>query len=158
MPNDVPAWLVTLGTVETSCCGEVVASHFWRQMVVRFSPLMEIYSVYQMRRWLLHWQGNGHRRYCLVAIEAHLLKRVIQEDRIKPALMPLMTLCTTAIDIVPLTREKVADDIVKFLGTDSVCFFADRTREPGLRELQDETFGPIIDWFEKRFGVKVQKQ
>lgn len=78
-----------------------------------------------------------------------------QEERIKPSLMPLMTLCTTAIDIVPLTRDKVANDIVKFLGTDTVCFFADVQKEPGLRELQEETFLPIISWFEARFGVKV---
>lgn len=78
-----------------------------------------------------------------------------QEERIKPALMPLMTLCTTAIDIVPLTRDKVVNDIVKFLGTDTVCFFADAQKEPGLREMQEEMFLPIIAWFENRFGVKV---
>lgn len=69
--------------------------------------------------------------------------------------MPLMTLCTTAIDIVPLTREKTVNDIVKFLSTDTVSFFADSTNEPGLRELQEEMFPPAIAWFERRFGVKL---
>lgn len=78
-----------------------------------------------------------------------------QEDRIKPALMPLMTLCTTAVDIVPRIRDKTVNDCVKFLSTDSVCFFAEREGEPGLREMQEECFLPIIDWFEARFGVKM---
>lgn len=53
---------------------------------------------------------------------------------------------TTAVDIVPRTREKVVNDIVKFLATDSVCFFADPKEEPGLREMQEEAFFPIINW------------
>ena len=69
--------------------------------------------------------------------------------------MPLMTLCTTAIDIVPITREKTVNDIVKFLSTDTVSFFADPAAEPGLRELQEEMFPPAIAWFERRFGVEL---
>lgn len=69
--------------------------------------------------------------------------------------MPLMTLCTTAIDIVPRTREKTVNDIVKFLSTDTVTFFANPNLEPGLREQQDELFDPILAWFEKKFGVKL---
>ena len=78
-----------------------------------------------------------------------------QEDRIKPALMPLMTLCTTALDIVPVTRLKTVNDIVKFLSTDTVTFFADATQEPGLREMQEEAFPPAMEWFERRFGVRL---
>lgn len=79
-----------------------------------------------------------------------------QEERIKPALMPLVTLCSTAIDIVPRTRDKTLNDIVKFLATDTVCFFADEAQEPALREVQEELFNPIIDWFEKAFDVKLE--
>jgi chaperone required for assembly of F1-ATPase len=78
-----------------------------------------------------------------------------QQDRIKPALMPLMTLCTTALDIVPTTKLKTVNDIVKFLTTDTVAFFADASEEPGLREMQEEAFPPAIEWFERRFGVKL---
>ena len=81
---------------------------------------------------------------------------VSQEDRIKPALMPLMTLATTAIDIVPRRKEKTLNDIVKFLNTDTVCFFASSKDEPGLREMQVETFLPILQWFEKEFDVKLK--
>ena len=80
---------------------------------------------------------------------------IAQVDRIKPAIMPLMTLCTTALDIVPRVREKTVNDCVKFLSTDTVCFFADPNEEPGLRELQEEAFVPIIEWFNKRFGVEL---
>jgi chaperone required for assembly of F1-ATPase len=69
--------------------------------------------------------------------------------------MPLMTLCTTALDIVPVTREKTVNDICKFLATDTVSFFANPKEEPGLREMQEELFAPAIEWFEGRFGVKL---
>ncbi len=78
-----------------------------------------------------------------------------QEQLIKPALMPLMTLCTTALDIVPSTRLKTVNDVVKFLSTDAVAFFADPAAEPGLREMQEEAFPPAIAWFERRFGVQL---
>ena len=81
---------------------------------------------------------------------------IAQEDRIKPAIMPLMTLCTTALDIVPRVREKTVNDCVKFLSTDTVCFFADPNEEPGLREMQEEAFVPIIEWFNARFGVELK--
>lgn len=78
-----------------------------------------------------------------------------QEDRIKPALMPLMTLCTTAIDIIPRTKERTMADILKFLSSDTVCCFADPDKEPGLYRMQEEIFLPIIEWFNKTFEVKL---
>lgn len=65
-------------------------------------------------------------------------------------------LATTAIDIIPKTKEKTLNDITKFLNTDSVCFFADPKEEPGLREMQEETFLPIIKWFEGEYDVTLK--
>ena len=69
--------------------------------------------------------------------------------------MPLMTLITTALDIVPRVREKTVNDCVKFLSTDSVAFFANVDEEPGLRTMQEESYTPILEWFQRRFEVEL---
>nr|XP_040125577.1 ATP synthase mitochondrial F1 complex assembly factor 2 isoform X4 [Ictidomys tridecemlineatus] len=68
--------------------------------------------------------------------------------------MHLTTLCNTSLDN-PTQRNKdqLIQAAVKFLDTDTLCY---RVEEPEtLVELQKNEWDPIIEWAEKRYGVKI---
>lgn len=80
-----------------------------------------------------------------------------QDTHIMPHLMPLNRLAMTALDIVPKTRESIIDGIMPYLDTDTVWFWEDPERytlSHQLHALQDETYTPILDWMENRFGSR----
>lgn len=67
-----------------------------------------------------------------------------QGDTIDPAAMILTKLANTAIDRVADDQQRIADEIVKFVGTDQVSY---RAHEPeGLVARQAEHWNPVIDW------------
>ncbi|MFO0993045.1 MAG: ATP12 family protein [Hyphomicrobiales bacterium] len=67
-----------------------------------------------------------------------------QGDTINPSAMILTKLANTAIDRVADDQQRIADEIVKFAGTDQVSY---RAHEPeGLVTRQAEHWNPVIDW------------
>ncbi|KAK4701594.1 hypothetical protein P7C70_g4635, partial [Phenoliferia sp. Uapishka_3] len=50
-------------------------------------------------------------------------------------------------------RKEVADGLIRYLGTDTVCFHEDYPQQ--LVALQDEHWKPLIAWVSKTFDVKV---
>jgi len=67
-----------------------------------------------------------------------------QEERIDPMAMPLTRLINTAIDGVATDPQAVKEDIVRFAGTDMLCYRAGTPDD--LVKRQTELWDPWIDW------------
>ena len=67
-----------------------------------------------------------------------------QQKRIDPAVMPLTRLANAIIDGVATAPAPVAEEVVKYLGSDLVCYRADTP--DGLVARQAQHWDPIIDW------------
>lgn len=73
-----------------------------------------------------------------------------QEERIDPARMPLTRLVNSALDGVAEQHEAVRAEIVRYAGSDALCY---RAGEPAaLVERQDQIWNPIISALEQRIG------
>ena len=67
-----------------------------------------------------------------------------QAEEIDPAKMPVTRLVNTAIDGVADNFDAVAEEIVRFSGTDLICYRADSPS--GLVERQCKGWDPILRW------------
>ncbi|HMA75407.1 MAG TPA: ATP12 family protein [Xanthobacteraceae bacterium] len=75
-----------------------------------------------------------------------------QAEFIDAAGMPVTRLANTIIDGVAAARDEVAGEIVKYLGSDLVCY---RAASPqGLVARQSLQWDPIIAWAEASLGAK----
>jgi chaperone required for assembly of F1-ATPase len=74
-----------------------------------------------------------------------------QKERVDPASMPLSKLAITAIDGVASHMADVAAKIVKFAGSDLLCYRAEAPE--ALRVLQAAAWDPILRWAEDELGV-----
>jgi chaperone required for assembly of F1-ATPase len=76
-----------------------------------------------------------------------------QSDEVRPETMRLTRLANTAIDrIAPDQRNAVAE-ILKFAGSDLLCF---RASGPDLLiERQSAIWDPLLDWAGERYGVNL---
>ncbi|OIT08058.1 hypothetical protein A4A49_28444 [Nicotiana attenuata] len=79
-----------------------------------------------------------------------------EADRIRPFTMPLMKLSCTALERVPLTRQKISDHLMKKFPQDLVVCRAtgDNDLTSGVRERQVEKIDPLLKWVESEFGFK----
>lgn len=75
-----------------------------------------------------------------------------QVERIDPHTMPLSKLAITAIDGVSSNMAEVAQDIVRYAGSDLLCYRAEAPME--LVELQARTWDPIVGWIEAETGAR----
>ncbi|XP_022122209.2 ATP synthase mitochondrial F1 complex assembly factor 2 [Pieris rapae] len=76
-----------------------------------------------------------------------------QHDGISPPSMHLTALCNTAMDNPgKLNKHDIAIHLLEFLTTDTILFFSDEEEE--LRLLQEQKWGPVLEWFEERFHIK----
>jgi len=76
-----------------------------------------------------------------------------QREQIDPASMPLTRLTNSAIDGVAGRQAEVGADIVKYLGSDLVCY---RAADPSeLVRRQAEAWDPLIDWCQAAFDIKL---
>ncbi|RVO05234.1 ATP12 family chaperone protein, partial [Sinorhizobium meliloti] len=71
---------------------------------------------------------------------------------IDPSAMPLTRIVNTAIDGVALDDRAVFDDILRFVGSDLLCYRADSPKELVAR--QNEHWNPIIDWAARTLGAR----
>jgi len=77
-----------------------------------------------------------------------------QVNEINAIKMPIMRIANSAAEGVADKMQEVRDDLVKFSGSDLICY---RTDTPtGLVENQKKHWDPIIDWVETRFGARPQ--
>ena len=76
-----------------------------------------------------------------------------QGERIDPATMPLTRLANTIVDGVAPDPGPVADEVVKYLGSDLVCYRADTPE--GLVRLQGRSWDPILMWAREELGARL---
>ncbi|KFB09959.1 ATP12 family chaperone protein [Nitratireductor basaltis] len=73
-----------------------------------------------------------------------------QDKEVDPSTMPVTRLVNTAIDGVAQDPQAVAEDILRFVSSDLLCYRADGPE--ALVEKQREHWDPVLDWAERRFG------
>jgi len=76
-----------------------------------------------------------------------------QDQQIRPATMPLMSLACTATDLVVPGRAAVIDEVATFGETDLVCYRAELPE--ALVERQQESWQPLVDWTLLAFDVSL---
>ncbi|MBI3516001.1 MAG: ATPase [Proteobacteria bacterium] len=74
-----------------------------------------------------------------------------QGDTVMPHTMPLMQLMATALDRVAPARTAAIDELLRYGGTDLLCYRADAP--PDLVERQAAIWQPLVDWAELRYGA-----
>ncbi|WP_099866570.1 ATP12 family chaperone protein [Pararhizobium haloflavum] len=75
-----------------------------------------------------------------------------QGEAIDPATMPLTRLANTALDGVASDMQAVAEDVLRFAGTDLICY---RAGDPErLVARQAETWDSVIDWAAGTLGAR----
>ncbi len=75
-----------------------------------------------------------------------------QGTHVDPATMPLSKLAITALDGVVHHQGEVAADIVKFAGSDLLCYRAGAPE--ALARLQAEVWDPVLRWMEAEVGAR----
>lgn len=77
-----------------------------------------------------------------------------QGDRIDPMTMPVTRLLNTAIDGVATEMQAVQEDIIRFAGTDLLCY---RAEEPeSLVARQMEQWDPVLDWAQDALNARFE--
>jgi len=84
--------------------------------------------------------------------EAIAAEWAAQGEHIDPASMPLSKLAITAIDGVTGTMTEVAADIVRFAGSDLICYRAEAPA--ALAVLQAAAWDPVLRWVETTSGAR----
>lgn len=75
-----------------------------------------------------------------------------QRDVIDPVSMPVLRLVNSAIDGVAPDPEAVIEDVVRFSGSDLICYRADSPA--GLVARQAEAWDPVLDWARAALGAQ----
>jgi chaperone required for assembly of F1-ATPase len=75
-----------------------------------------------------------------------------QESVIDPSRMPLTRLANVIVDGIASAPEVVADEIVKYAGSDLICYRAHEP--PGLVTRQNELWNPVLDWARDDLGAR----
>lgn len=74
-----------------------------------------------------------------------------QGEQIKPDSMPLMRFCATALDRVAQDRSYTINELVRYGGSDLLCY---RAEEPAkLTEREQQVWQPLLDWFSQRYDI-----
>jgi chaperone required for assembly of F1-ATPase len=94
----------------------------------------------------------------LVALPTRTLGQAVdaewqrQEATIDPAAMPVTRIVNSAIDGVRPRREAVIDDLVRYAGSDLVCY---RAGEPErLVRQQSGAWDPVLAWAQEALGAR----
>lgn len=75
-----------------------------------------------------------------------------QTDVINPIIMPLTRLANSAIDGIAGREAEVRADIVKYAGSDALCYRAERPA--ALVAKQAASWDPVLDWAADALGVR----
>ncbi|MEL7272520.1 MAG: ATP12 family protein [Pseudomonadota bacterium] len=77
-----------------------------------------------------------------------------QGERIDPMTMPVTRLLNTAIDGVATEMQAVQEDIIRFAGTDLLCYRAEGP--DGLVQRQMEQWDPVLDWAQNALNARFE--
>ncbi|RLN72047.1 hypothetical protein BBJ28_00006739 [Nothophytophthora sp. Chile5] len=79
-----------------------------------------------------------------------------QSHDIRPATMPIMTLASTALDLVYTSSSKeTIDEMMHYFHTDTVCYQVTADQQDKLVALQQKKWAPIRKWFAAAFDGEV---
>ncbi|KAG6821074.1 hypothetical protein H0H93_007233 [Arthromyces matolae] len=80
-----------------------------------------------------------------------------QATLLKPHALPATSVAARAIDgfADPETRSQVQEALLKYLDTDTICFYQDYP--PQLERLQAEHWDPLLEWARKTYDVEINK-
>ncbi|KAG7393664.1 ATP synthase mitochondrial F1 complex assembly factor 2 [Phytophthora pseudosyringae] len=79
-----------------------------------------------------------------------------QSHDIRPATMPIMTLASTALDLVHTSSsQELVDEMLHYLHTDTVCYQVTADQQEKLVALQQKKWKPIRKWFSDAFEGEV---
>ena len=76
-----------------------------------------------------------------------------QSEGVRPETMPWTRSANAALDKVATQRAEVETHLAGYAATDLLCYRAEGPE--GLVALQAETWDPVLDWMESRFGVRL---
>jgi chaperone required for assembly of F1-ATPase len=85
--------------------------------------------------------------------EALAAEWAAQGERLDPAAMPLTRIVNAAIDRVAGETDAVRAEIVKYAGTDLICYRAEGPAS--LVAAQAAAWGPLIAWAQEALGVRL---
>jgi chaperone required for assembly of F1-ATPase len=97
----------------------------------------------------------GKRR--LAARRRAVMLKVLEEwarqsETVDPADMPLTRLVNSAVDGVAETMEETRAEIVRYAGSDLLCYRAEAPES--LAERQRAAFDPVLDWADEALGAR----
>ena len=134
------------------------------QANMRAEPVRRFYRTVGVRedngRHTLTLDGRDVRtpsRNRLAAVSRPLMLRVAEEwarqgETLDPADMPITKLLNSAIDGVARTMEETRAEIVRYAGSDLLCYRADAPET--LAERQRLGFDPVLDWAAETLGAR----
>jgi chaperone required for assembly of F1-ATPase len=67
--------------------------------------------------------------------------------------LPLTRLAATGLDRVTSQRTSVIEDTAKYAGSDMLCYRA--SQPESLVKRQQETWQPLLDWADERYGARL---
>jgi chaperone required for assembly of F1-ATPase len=114
------------------------------------------------RRWAIHLDGKPLRTPLKVPLqlptralaEAVVAEWQAQTETLDPLTMPLTKLANTAIDRVEPNRPRIIGEIVKFAGSDLVCY---RATEPArLRARQAAAWDGVLTWAQQALDARFE--
>nr|WP_142848683.1 ATP12 family protein [Telmatospirillum sp. J64-1] len=76
-----------------------------------------------------------------------------QAQEVAPETMPCMQLASTALDRIEAQKDEIIGQLMKYAGTDLLCYRADQPQE--LIKRQDILWQPLLDWVAARWGVQM---
>jgi len=77
-----------------------------------------------------------------------------QSEQIDPSTMPLTKLANSALDHVKDRRQEVIDDIVKYAGSDLICYMVEDPQELMMKQMA--SWGPVLDWLRQGLGANFE--
>jgi chaperone required for assembly of F1-ATPase len=137
------------------------------QAHMRPTPVKRFYRTVEVREaagglHALTLDGRGARtpgRNPLAAMSRTLMLKVAaewerQRETIEPADMPLTRLLNSAIDGVARTMTETRAEVLKYAGSDLLCY---RAAEPeALAERQARAFDPVLRWAAETLGARLR--
>ena len=135
------------------------------QANMRPEPVKRFYRAVDVRedngRHALTLDGRDVRtpgRNRLAAVSRPLMLRVAKEwarqgETLDPADMPITKLLNSAIDGVARRMEETRAEIVRYAGSDLLCYRAEAPET--LAERQRLAFDPVLDWAAETLGARL---
>ena len=85
--------------------------------------------------------------------EAMAAEWAAQGERIDPATMPVTRIVNAALDGVAGEMEAVRAEVVRYAGTDLICYRAEGPQS--LADAQEAAWGPLVAWARDTLGARL---